>query len=137
MNLTGTIKDKNSTLPSANIYVSDKNGNPLQPLIGTSSSVVDGSYNLGNVPPMAYVTASYVGYKKNTVQIPFIVGGNTPKHDFLLAPDTAELKTFEFIEETEKPVVETKTKNYVPHIIVGSLLLTVVAIIISKNSGGI
>ena len=133
MNLTGIIKDNNGTLPSANIYVSDKNGIPLQPLIGASSSIVDGSYTINNVPPMAYVTASYVGYKKNTVQIPFIVGGNSATHNFLLEPDTAELKTFEFIEETEKPVVETKTKNYVPYIIVGSILLTVVAVIISKN----
>lgn len=111
MNLTGTIKDNNGTLPSANIYVSDKNGSPLQPLIGTSSNVMDGTYSLNNVPPMAYVTASYVGYKKNTVQIPFIVGGNATKHDFFLEPDNAELKTFEFIEETEKPVSEPKKKN--------------------------
>jgi len=108
MTITGTITDKDGTLPSANVYVSDKQGNPLQPLIGTSSSVVDGSYTLNDVPQDAYVTTSYVGLKKNTVQI----NGNA-KQDFLLVPDSAEIPAFEFVADAFTPKKINKTLMYI------------------------
>jgi len=117
MTITGVISDKDGTLPSANVYVSDKQGNPIQPLNGTSSSVVDGSYTLNDVPQGAYVTASYVGYKKNTVQI----DGNS-KQDFLLVPDSAEISTFEFFSDAFTPEKRNKTLMYIG-IVIGVVVI--------------
>lgn len=52
-------------LPFANLYLSDTDGNAVQPVVGTQTAV-DGSFVILN-PNKAYVTARYLGYKPVTI----------------------------------------------------------------------
>lgn len=124
MKITGTITDKDGTLPSAHIYVSDEFGNVINPIKGTTSDVFLGVYTLDNLTEKAiYLTASYVGYKKVTKKISELKGGDTKKADFFLVPENAELATFELIED--KPLLATKKINTKPIAYVGIGLVAV------------
>lgn len=52
-------------LPFANLYLSDSDGNAINPIVGTQSAV-DGSFVIMN-PNKSYVTARYLGYKPVTI----------------------------------------------------------------------
>jgi len=125
MTLTGKIKDKNETLPGANIYVSDAQGKPLSPLRGDSSDVVTGYYILENVQPTDYVTVSFVGYKKNTKKVSDLGNGEIIQHDFTLTPDTAELQEFQVIEYQDKPTPIKKENNIAIYAGIGLLAVIV------------
>lgn len=125
MILTGIIKDQEGSLPSANIYVSDDTGKPLSPLKGDSSDVVTGGYILENLKPTDYVTVSYTGYKKITKKISDLGTKEVIQYDFTLMPDTANIPTFEFVEEKIIPLpVKKQNKTLVyAGIGIGSLLV--------------
>lgn len=126
MTLTGLIKDKNETLPGANIFVSDASGKPLSPLRGDSSDVVTGGYILEGVKSTDFVTVSYVGYNKNTKKVSDLGSGeNIIRHDFVLTPSTAELAEFQVIEYKTQPTLKKKDNNLLMYSGIG--LLAVIA----------
>lgn len=126
MKITGTIKDKDGTLPSANIYVSDEFGNVINPIKGTSSDVFTGVYTLDNLTEQPlYITASYVGYRKVTKKISELQGGENKVADFFLVADNAEIPTFELIEERTKEI--ERPKKHKPLIYVGIGLVAITA----------
>lgn len=68
MIIQGKITDQNgTTIPGANIYVSDAAGNVLNPPTGTQSDA-NGTYKL-NIASGSYVTASFVGMKRIVKQV--------------------------------------------------------------------
>jgi hypothetical protein len=94
--IDGIIKDSSGqTLPGANIFTSDAQGNTAGlnggfP-IGTSSKA-DGSYSL-SFPRDSYITVSYVGYQKQTKKFS---SGNT-NVNWELKPMAMEGKAFEIV----------------------------------------
>lgn len=64
--MNGKVTDKTTGAPVAyaNVYVSDTLGNPEEPLRGTTTDA-NGNYSLA-VLPGSYVTASFVGFQKET-----------------------------------------------------------------------
>lgn len=126
MKITGIIKDKDGTLPSANIYVSDEFGNVINPIKGTSSDVFTGVYTLDNLTEQPlYITASYVGYTKVTKKVSELKGGENKVADFFLVADNAEIPTFELIEERTKEI--ERPKKHKPLIYVGIGLVAITA----------
>ena len=82
MNLKGKILSNGEELAFASVYVSDKNGNQLSGKSGVSSDF-NGSYSL-DVDSKDYVTASFVGYKQNTVLVSDICNSSTCSYNFNL-----------------------------------------------------
>lgn len=125
MKITGIIKDKDGTLPSANIYVSDEFGNVINPIKGTSSDVFTGQYTLDNLTDKElYITASYVGYIKSTKKISELKGGSIKNADFFLMPANAEIPTFELIEERAKEIEKPKKHKPLIYVGIGLIALT-------------
>lgn len=68
MKLTGKIIDSNNdAIIGANVFVSDSAGKLANPPKGTSTDV-DGKYSL-DVKAGDYVTATYVGMERQTVEV--------------------------------------------------------------------
>ncbi len=68
MIISGNIKDINGpTIPGANIYLSDANGNMLQPVSGTATDI-DGNYTL-DTKDAQYITATFVGVGRQTKSV--------------------------------------------------------------------
>ncbi len=118
MNLTGKITNTDgSTIPSANVYLSDKNGNIKIPTVGSSSDL-NGAYTVWGVKPDDYVTVSYLGMETKTKQIKDIGSGEVVNYDVVLAPKVFDQPAFEIIEK-----YTPKNKNYTPHIVIGILAI--------------
>lgn len=85
--ITGKVTDiNNKALQYANVYESDKNGNPLYNngvLKGTTTNGL-GLFTLNIAKPVYYITASYSGTKKETK---LIVVPNSVE-TFVLQPTT-------------------------------------------------
>lgn len=66
MKLKGEIFDYDTKkgIVNASVYVSDKSGKPIKPVIGTYTDS-NGNYSL-EVPSNSYVTVSRVGYDRQT-----------------------------------------------------------------------
>ena len=116
MNITGKIYDKKNleTLPSANVYMSDKDGNLTGHRVTTYSDM-DGNYKLKIpmvstfgvwLPASPYVTASFVGYGKKTLTL-----SNRSKYDFPLNSGKMLDEVVVTAEPIAKPVAETKNNK--------------------------
>ncbi|NPD47501.1 carboxypeptidase-like regulatory domain-containing protein [Lentimicrobium sp. S6] len=99
--VSGNISDSSGgPLPQANVYFSDRNGNILPSHQGTASNN-QGQFEFeGNG---AYITASYVGYQKETKPIKRSL-------DFVLTSNN-ELKEVEVIGEKPKSIIPVKNNN--------------------------
>lgn len=120
----GKITDSSGEpLTGANVYVSDANGNVLNPPKGASADA-NGNYKF-NSDSAEYITASFVGMKKQTVK------GNRAYLNFVLKPD--ELATLATVEIVEKKYVPPKKFPTLLVAVVGfGLLALVVGVGISK-----
>jgi len=108
MQLQGKITDKQTgeTIPGANIYISDATGYMLNPPTGTQSDA-NGMYALF-VPNGAYVTASFVGMKKQMVQ---------PIAQQCVAAPCTTIQNFELESGSPLEVVEIQAKKPFPWLI--------------------
>lgn len=80
MIISGKVKNSSGeTIPGASIFVSDENGNMLNPVIGVNSDI-NGNYTINVSTNDKFITASFVGTKKQTKQL-FDLNGN---NDFQL-----------------------------------------------------
>jgi hypothetical protein len=92
LHLTGTVTDQTGNpLPFANVYYSTPAGAPATGNIGTTTNA-RGRYDLGNFVGSLHVTASYVGYQRQTRLIPMVGGSQTM--NFSMKPETATLPEF-------------------------------------------
>jgi hypothetical protein len=98
--VSGAVSDNAGTLPGANVYVSNNLGERYDNTLPATTSDANGNYSL-TVHPGDYITTSFIGMKKKTVQfgaspdtriiqdpnfIPVAADG-TIKYDFHLLPD--------------------------------------------------
>lgn len=115
MQLQGKITDKQTgeTLPGANIYISDANGNVLNPPTGAQSDA-NGMYAFF-VPNGSYVTASFVGMKKQVVQ---------PIAQQCIASPCNTIQNFELESGSPLEVVEIQAKKPFPWLIATAVLVT-------------
>lgn len=108
MQIQGKITDQNgTTIPGANIYVSDAAGNVLNPPIGTQSDT-NGMYMLVAPDSAQYITASFVGMKRQ------------------VAKATGNIQNFELQEGNPLEVVEITAKKPFPWLI--AIAVTVITV---------
>lgn len=125
MNLTGKIKDGKEVIIGANVYVSDKNGKIILPSNGTSSDVA-GGYTLRSLKPEDYVTVSFVGYGKKTIQMKSLGSGITIHYNFDIKPASTELNEFAVVETIGNSDNSARmSKNKKALIIGGSVVLAI------------
>ena len=114
--VTGVVKDiSGETLPQANVYFSDRNGKILPLHQGTASNN-QGQFQLEGEG--AYITASYVGYNKQTKPI-------KRNLEFILE-SPIELQEVEVIAEKPKSTVIVKNYN---SLIIAGIVVSFISII--------
>lgn len=108
MQLQGKITNKQTgeTIPGANIYISDANGAVSYTPTGAQSDA-NGMYAFF-VPNGAYVTASYVGMKKQVVQ---------PIAQQCVSSPCTTIQNFELESGSPLEVVEIQAKKPFPWLI--------------------
>lgn len=107
---TDVLKDIAETLPGASIYISDANGNPLQPMKGVNANPL-GQYSI-NVNAGDYLTATFVGRQRITKK------AVSSKMDFVLpANDLPE------VEITSKKPFQWRTLVYAGFVALAAFLV--------------
>lgn len=96
--ITGKLTDSktNEPLAFANVYLSDPAGNPVGN-VGTITDI-NGNYSFGNAHNTQYVTFSYVGYTRKTIQV------NTSTLNVMLEPTNTILPEVEIISTRIVPI---------------------------------
>lgn len=104
MKVIGTIKDAktNNPLAFANVYYSNRDGTPDYKNIGTTSSQ-NGKYDLGSEIGSLHITASYVGYKRQTKPLPTNYQGSNTLN-FELTPIATTLAEVEITATRTAPL---------------------------------
>jgi hypothetical protein len=100
MIISGKVIDKSgTTLPQANVYISDASGSITSANKGTAADN-DGKYSLdiGTQAADMYLTASYTGYQKSTQKIT-----ESATMDFALLPGNAASKLKEVVITATDP----------------------------------
>jgi len=106
------------TLPGAHVYVSDANGNPIQPSYGTTTDMYG---NFAFEPnPGTLITISYVGYTKQVYPV-----------DVLYEMQMVQLSPSGVLND----VVVFGKKSYTKYILAFSLILALIIIIYLKKKG--
>ena len=106
-------------LPGAAVFISDKDGKPISPVVVTTAGA-DGVYYL-EVPEMSFVTATFVGTKRITAR-------PTPVTNFLLVDDNrlpeviVKAPKTQPVKKVVKQPVEQKT-DYFPYVAGGVAFL--------------
>lgn len=90
MRVTGKVTDTNGqSLQFANVYYSNRDGSPDYKNIGTTTNSA-GKYDLGTFVGSLHITASFVGYSKQTKKLP-PEGPGTHILNFELQPTSTEI----------------------------------------------
>lgn len=109
MKVSGTVRSKSGeTVGFASVYRSDAEGN-LRESMGTVADV-DGRYLIQEVPNDAYLTASAIGYRKQTKPLAGFITNNVIL-DFSIEPNNT-LNTV--VISGERPAVNLPFNPYVP-----------------------
>jgi hypothetical protein len=118
--IQGQVTDAQTgeTLPGANIYVSDADGNALQPTVGVSSDS-NGFFDL-DAPADSLITISYVGYSRQTYPAQVLYNMGMVQ----LEPNGAL-----------NDVVVNGKKSYTRYILAFSLVLALIFLIYLKKKG--
>lgn len=95
--ITGKVIDNkyNETLPGANVYFSDSQGSPGSATNGTATDM-DGNFSFPSVYG-PYLTASFIGYKRQTKQ------ATDGVMNFYLEQEAITLPEFEVIAKRDEP----------------------------------
>lgn len=106
MIVAGKVKDKSTgdTLKFANVFLSDTLGVQTRTRRGTMTGV-SGNYSI-DVNPGEFITASYVGYKPQTIQVRHNV------HNFSLTPGV-ELEEAVVVGEKKPKIRPVEAASYV------------------------
>ena len=128
MIVQGKITDSKTGKPlfGVNIYISNSNGEVINPPVGVASDP-DGNFNLKGVSEYDYITASYVGYKKQVKHI-VTAGSVAPSvnaFNFKLEPETSEIPEFTIVADKKSVpnMARKEERNYKPLIIGGIAVL--------------
>lgn len=123
--IKGTVYDAatEETLPGANVYFSDKNGNPLPDGNGMAANA-NGQYSLQNPKSNHYITASFTGYSRKTKTTD--IGDWI---DFYLEPSVTNLPELEVIGN-KKQVPEKQPENSILVYAIGGAIALAVSIFI-------
>lgn len=143
MKLRGIILDENkNTLPGANIYVSDSQGNIKVPTKGVASDI-EGKYLLDDLDKEDFITIKFIGYRPIIKRVGDLGSGLTVGYNFQMQPQAIEGEEFTIVEEKDNPPVylppnalrESKFKK--PLILTGiGLTAIITGVIVYKSIKG-
>jgi len=104
MKVAGKVTDSKTgeALPFANVYVSDKQGNPLTPQKGAQTNMA-GKFEIDGVNYNNYVTASYLGYTRKTTKLGICTTMADCVVNYSLAPTAAVLEEVVVTADAPKP----------------------------------
>lgn len=117
--MKGYIFDAQSgdPLPYANVYFSFKNGDPKEPVIGTTTNE-NGFYDFGETCGGFTVSASFTGYKTLTITRTDACFADT-QADFALEPTAAMLPVVEIVADSFEKATRSAKENGINWLMAG------------------